>query len=60
MPEQIQLTVDKEALETLQEELKVMESLIRYAERINHKEYLEKLAAEVKALLKNIENPSFK
>jgi len=55
MPEKIQLMVDKEALETLQEEIRVMESLITYAVTINHKEYLGKLVAEIKVFLKTIE-----
>jgi len=55
MAEKVQLTVEKEALEALQEEIKVMENLIKYAEKINHKEYLEKLVAEIKVIFKGIE-----
>ena len=55
MSKKIRLLVDKKAIKTIQEEIKTMEHLIIYAETINHKKYLEKLLAEIKIFLKNIE-----
>ncbi|MHA1650139.1 MAG: hypothetical protein ACTSYB_08090 [Candidatus Helarchaeota archaeon] len=55
MSKKIRLLVDKKAIKTIQEEIKTMEHLIIYVETINHKKYLEKVLAEIKVFLKNIE-----
>lgn len=51
--DKITITIKKDDLELLKKELECIEVLITYAEAINHKQYLEKLAAELKNFLRN-------
>jgi len=51
--EKITVEINKDDIELLKQELQCIEVLTVYAETINHKQYLEKLAAELKNFLRN-------
>ena len=51
--EKITAEIKKDDIELLKDELQNIEILITYANTINHKQYLEKIAAELKNFLRN-------
>ena len=51
--EKITVEIKKDDIELLKDELQNIEILITYANTINHKQYLEKITAELKSFLRN-------